>query len=40
MSKLTSMAKDLLVINEDFEWRHRELNQELFDENRILSLFC
>ena len=36
MSKLTSIAKDLLIINEDFEWRHRDenhntLNQELFD---------
>jgi hypothetical protein len=36
MSKLTSMAKDLLIINEDFEWRHRDekhnpLNQDLFD---------
>lgn len=31
MSKLTSMAKDLLVINEDFEWRHRGLNQEFYD---------
>lgn len=36
MSKLTSMAKDLLTINEDFEWRHRDeehepLNQDLFD---------
>lgn len=36
MSKLTSMAKDLLGINEDFHWRHRDekhepLNQDLFD---------
>ena len=31
MSKLTSMAKNLLAINEDFEWRHRGLNQELYD---------
>ena len=31
MSKLTSMAKDLLVINEDFEWRHRGSAQELYD---------
>jgi hypothetical protein len=36
MSKLTSIAKDLLIINEDFEWRHRDekhnlLNQDLFD---------
>ena len=36
MSKLTSIAKDLLTINEDFEWRHRDeqhvpLNQDLFD---------
>ena len=35
MSKLTSMAKDLLVINEDFHWRHRgemqPLSQDLFD---------
>jgi hypothetical protein len=35
MSKLTSMAKDLLVINEDFHWRHvgelEPLSQDLFD---------
>ena len=35
MSKLTSMAKDLLVIDEDFHWRHKgelePLSQDLFD---------
>lgn len=35
MSKLTSMAKDLLVINEDFHWRHKgeelPISQDLFD---------
>lgn len=36
MSKLTSIAKDLLIIDEDFNLRHRDvshipLNQDLFD---------
>ena len=33
MSKLTSMAKDLLTINEDFEWRLRNKKMELVDQD-------
>lgn len=33
MSKLTSMAKDLLTINEDFEWRLRNKKMETVDQD-------